>query len=114
MPHRRGHGQDENRVPASLSRPPRLFAERQADRLPPALRSSGLALPTDGERGPEDGQARLRLRSPALPAEVAPLVPELAAAIEQRREGRRGRALRRDRKSTRLNSSHQIISYAVF
>src|SRR5258708_29751506 len=28
-------------------------------------------------------------------------------------EGGRGR-LRRDRKSTRLNSSHQIISYAVF
>src|SRR5438552_8662343 len=27
---------------------------------------------------------------------------------------RRGRALGRDRKSTRLNSSHQIISYAVF
>src|SRR5207244_6225802 len=32
------------------------------------------------------------------------------------RRGRRGRArpLFRDRKSTRLNSSHQIISYAVF
>src|SRR3990170_5161515 len=26
----------------------------------------------------------------------------------------RGRRIRRDRKSTRLNSSHQIISYAVF
>src|SRR5258708_29469002 len=26
----------------------------------------------------------------------------------------RGRALAQDRKSTRLNSSHQIISYAVF
>src|SRR5438552_14635279 len=30
-----------------------------------------------------------------------------------RREGHRS-VLRRDRKSTRLNSSHQIISYAVF
>src|SRR5260221_591965 len=55
VPHRRGHGEDENRVPASLPRPPRLFAEGQADR----------------------------------------------------RGGR-------DRKSTRLNSSHTVISYAVF
>src|SRR5438552_4699307 len=30
------------------------------------------------------------------------------------RPGRRGRAADQDRKSTRLNSSHQIISYAVF
>src|SRR5258708_17116969 len=95
MPHRRGHGEDEDRVPASLSRPPRLFAEGQADRLPSALRSSGLALPADGERGPEDGQARFRLLGPALPAEVAPLVPRLAAPIEPRREGPRDRALRR-------------------
>src|SRR5258708_11079713 len=28
--------------------------------------------------------------------------------------GERQRSLRQDRKSTRLNSSHQIISYAVF
>src|SRR5258708_14967479 len=28
--------------------------------------------------------------------------------------GQNGRIRRRDRKSTRLNSSHQIISYAVF
>src|SRR3712207_7511838 len=33
-------------------------------------------------------------------------------AEEQRRDGRPGR--RRDRKSTRLNSSHANISYAVF
>src|SRR5690349_23864358 len=31
-----------------------------------------------------------------------------------RRPGRRARELRRDRKSTRLNSSHVEISYAVF
>src|SRR2546427_3054483 len=31
-----------------------------------------------------------------------------------RRRGRRRRAGRRDRKSTRLNSSHSQISYAVF
>src|SRR5438552_11214930 len=40
------------------------------------------------------------------------------AGVRRRREfralgGRRGRGIR-DRKSTRLNSSHQIISYAVF
>src|SRR5688572_32040726 len=31
-----------------------------------------------------------------------------------RRPARRGRGLREDRKSTRLNSSHSQISYAVF
>src|SRR5258708_12259635 len=46
---------------------------------------------------------------------------ELAAVPQGRHRGalhaRRGgaeRGARRDRKSTRLNSSHQIISYAVF
>src|SRR5438552_18206825 len=40
----------------------------------------------------------------------------LLAPPERSPVGRRGshRALFRDRKSTRLNSSHQIISYAVF
>src|SRR5438034_8095035 len=33
---------------------------------------------------------------------------------EGRRPGSPGRAARRDRKSTRLNSSHTVISYAVF
>src|SRR5258708_11482180 len=44
-----------------------------------------------------------------------PAIP--AGAAEGRREGAGGLcggARRRDRKSTRLNSSHQIISYAVF
>ena len=44
MPDRRRHGEDENRVPASLSRAPRLLAEGQADRLPAALRALGGAL----------------------------------------------------------------------
>src|SRR5258708_12705175 len=95
MADRRGHGEDEDRVPASLSRAPRLCDEGQADRLPSALRPSGLALPADGERGPEDGQARFRLPRPAPPAEMAPLVPELAPSIAQRRAGRRSGALRR-------------------
>src|SRR5438034_6976465 len=47
----------------------------------------------------------------ALP--VPPLAAQLPAA-ESLPEGRlRGRP-RRDRKSTRLNSSHTVISYAVF
>src|SRR5258708_25664770 len=37
-----------------------------------------------------------------------------AGARLQHRQLRPARAGRRDRKSTRLNSSHQIISYAVF
>src|SRR5947208_5374769 len=65
-------------------------------------------------RGQEvaDGAARPRAR-------------RLAGRARRRRRGRRGDLLvgrhpellplrRRDRKSTRLNSSHQIISYAVF
>src|SRR5258708_28356361 len=42
---------------------------------------------------------------------AAPLLPRLVAPL--RREGA-GQTVGRDRKSTRLNSSHQIISYAVF
>src|SRR5438552_14002741 len=38
---------------------------------------------------------------------------ELRRALSRRRQPRH-LLLRRDRKSTRLNSSHQIISYAVF
>src|SRR5438552_11118959 len=49
-----------------------------------------------------------------LMEEVAPFV--LNARTIQDAPARSGRiyALSRDRKSTRLNSSHQIISYAVF
>src|SRR5436190_7314251 len=42
----------------------------------------------------------------ALPGPAEPVsVPELAARLASRRQ---------DRKSTRLNSSHTVISYAVF
>src|SRR6266480_6618366 len=37
-----------------------------------------------------------------------------AGALERRDRAPRGCARRRDRKSTRLNSSHMSISYAVF
>src|SRR3712207_7914136 len=39
---------------------------------------------------------------------------ELARQVKKHREKRRGRREARDRKSTRLNSSHANISYAVF
>src|SRR5207244_13251270 len=39
----------------------------------------------------------------------------VTSAVKQRRESLlKGTQRKRDRKSTRLNSSHQIISYAVF
>src|SRR5258708_32427200 len=43
------------------------------------------------------------------------LVPRDGEGLGVRRDGRHGQvAVSLDRKSTRLNSSHQIISYAVF
>src|SRR5438552_9808116 len=52
------------------------------------------------------------------PDVAAPQLRELEVRVgEREREGRRRRTVdrtSRDRKSTRLNSSHQIISYAVF
>src|SRR4051794_41736202 len=45
---------------------------------------------------------------------VAPQVPALGIAARRRRTTVRGLRRSRDRKSTRLNSSHPSISYAVF
>src|SRR3712207_6999094 len=50
---------------------------------------------------------------------AAGLEPKAAAQVAQRHQGGAevavgGRQLRQDRKSTRLNSSHANISYAVF
>src|SRR5215469_17956830 len=52
----------------------------------------------------------------ALPISAAgrALRPRPRQAAEGRWRGRRRRSCRRDRKSTRLNSSHVEISYAVF
>jgi len=59
MPHRRDMAKMKIESLHHYHAPPRLFAEGQADRLPSALRSSGFALPADGERGPEDGPSAL-------------------------------------------------------
>src|SRR2546427_7755453 len=60
----------------------------------------------------------LRDRFPGEPASLlAQLVPqpgELLLASEERRPRRQPLFVRQDRKSTRLNSSHSQISYAVF
>src|SRR5207244_7647088 len=64
---------------------------------------------------PGAGCWRVGRADAALPAQLRSLLDELDA-VERGGAGRDLRAFRRqlDRKSTRLNSSHQIISYAVF
>src|SRR5438067_9944433 len=49
----------------------------------------------------------------ALP-DLVDAEPPAFAALDHRRRAARDRAPRRDRKSTRLNSSHVSTSYAVF
>src|SRR3989454_8310155 len=51
-----------------------------------------------------------RRRSVRGPARV----PDAAAAVYRLPRHQRAQALNADRKSTRLNSSHLVISYAVF
>src|SRR5207244_5830553 len=74
----------------------------------------------DGHVG-EDHDVAQRQQGQALAeleALVAPHHHQLERAVDQRLVAggnrRRTTGLARDRKSTRLNSSHQIISYAVF
>src|SRR3712207_8292924 len=55
-----------------------------------------------------------RLRPTELPAASAPARDPFATHGVIRWRGHRGDPLPRDRKSTRLNSSHANISYAVF
>src|SRR5258708_14157674 len=86
-----------------IRRPPRstlfpyttLFRSRPADRRP-GLRS-------ETQRG-NDAMSRVNV-AVAVADDATGRLYEIAAAC---------RALGLDRKSTRLNSSHQIISYAVF
>src|SRR5256885_11809000 len=72
------------------------------------------ALPIGGpgpSRSGPRGCARLRRRQAGAPWRA--LQPPLAPPSRGRLLAR-GRCERRDRKSTRLNSSHLVISYAVF
>src|SRR5207244_10584934 len=65
---------------------------------------------------PEPGPARKKIPGSALGRVLDPLADpgETGASHAARSEARAEDSLLRDRKSTRLNSSHQIISYAVF
>src|SRR2546422_4118478 len=68
-------------------------------------------VPIHGERRPCRAARRRGARGPG------PVPQRGRAALVQRRRGHRlekARRLRQDRKSTRLNSSHGYISYAVF
>src|SRR5207247_2840941 len=61
------------------------------------------------------GSSRAVPPGPARRAERRRGVPALdGRAVVDRKDARVPRQLRRDRKSTRLNSSHEWISYAVF
>src|SRR5436190_19815552 len=53
-------------------------------------------------------------RSPTEPAGVEPAASPHGCAPVQNAHAAIGAAGKRDRKSTRLNSSHTVISYAVF
>src|SRR3712207_7978258 len=75
------------------------------------FRSPGRARPrAEGDRD--------RLRRPRLRRRRGPAVPDAGGGRPPGGGGRRARGRRllagRDRKSTRLNSSHANISYAVF
>src|SRR5699024_12202736 len=80
----------------------------------PLFRSPLRGGPADPSRGPAD-QYRLtfgHLRLPFRPHLRAGVIGAAAAGGPRRASGARRRS--RDRKSTRLNSSHVSISYAVF
>src|SRR2546421_10110843 len=82
-----------------IRRPPRstLFPSTTLFRSPPGARIAQRA------RDPLGGQRHI---------EVA--APQAAQGIDDGVDDRRRRSDRGDRKSTRLNSSHDQISYAVF
>src|SRR3712207_8158786 len=74
-----------------------------------------ISRPEGARRGaPGEGGARRLLRRPAHPAALRVRVLAAAGRAEDRQALRGILRLHQDRKSTRLNSSHANISYAVF
>src|SRR5207253_6139830 len=77
------------------------------------------ASPAAGRRHDARGGQRQRAvlhaceRSYAVPARRPPALAAAVLAVPTGARGARSRAAARDRKSTRLNSSHVAISYAV-
>src|SRR2546426_2288478 len=92
-----------------IRRPPRstLFPYTTLFRslLPVAARGIGLG-PVGNRRDPPEERGNVLLRADVESADRQKLLASIAVLA------RRGRV--EDRKSTRLNSSHLVISYAVF
>src|SRR5207248_2437817 len=80
-------------------------SEWLARHLPPVLHVSAF-----GAHSPQWFQSTLQI----VEAEIAQDLPGSAAVVDRLAEVLFVHALRTDRKSTRLNSSHRTISYAVF
>src|SRR5258708_29372389 len=59
-------------------------------------------------------EARSRMTNAMSPDEIGPHLREVALRCQSLARESTDLRASRDRKSTRLNSSHQIISYAVF
>src|SRR5438034_7656995 len=97
----------------SVPRPP-LFPTRRSSDLIPQLQRIGRAVEKVLERPPSVVHDGVVLGRREL---LFGLLEKIADRREQRRRGRPKAGVpkpSRDRKSTRLNSSHTVISYAVF
>src|SRR3712207_9280964 len=101
-----------------IRRPPRstlfpyttLFRSRRGRRVGARRRPAARRVPRGAARRARGGAAHL----PELPALRPPDAARRALAVRAaRRRGDAGAAVEADRKSTRLNSSHANISYAV-
>src|SRR5205085_11497541 len=88
----------------TLFRSPVLRAQ-----FPPRARAAAALAATGGVGGGGAGGAAHRRR-----ADAATVAAAGASAAHSRGRDRRGECAALDRKSTRLNSSHSQISYAVF
>src|SRR5690348_7170482 len=112
-------------APQRLASGHRGYSEREIELIRPvaAKRAAGLALPVAIEQAQSEGSkpatsvfTTLRRRRPDLEPRVLlkPMMLALSQAIEDEALARAERLMVLDRKSTRLNSSHPSISYAVF
>src|SRR5207244_13180463 len=98
--------------PTSLSPPP--FPTRRSSDLAAASRAGEMAAAEDvPTRAPDDGVGNDRADDGHDDADhdLRRPIPHAASLARARQAGD---PPQEDRKSTRLNSSHQIISYAVF
>src|SRR5258708_19785684 len=80
------------------------------------LRQSGALLQQAGDNAFDECDLGVfeSLKSPAVKFEAQDAVLHIECGLYHLQDARFSRAPVADRKSTRLNSSHQIISYAVF